>query len=804
MNNFRFALRQLRKTPGFTFISIITLALAIGANTSIFSVIRAVLLRPLPYPTPDRLVIAFESDKDYPEISISFPDYLDWKRDNTVFEHLAVSRRESYNLSGLDGRAPEQISGALVSASFFNVIGLSPEMGRVFTEEEDRAGGPLVAVISDRLWQRLFQRDPNVIGRSLTFANEPWTVIGVMPPQMSSPRTVDVWFPLMRRASGPEWQDRRNHPGLFAWGRLKSGVPVEKAQAEMKGIAARLAQQYPESNSTIGANIQPLLEAQVGSYRSSLFLLFAAVGVVLLIACVNLANLLAARGASRAREFAIRAAVGASRQQIIQQLLVESAVLAVIGGALGVGLAAWSRDIIMAIAPADVQRFQNIELDGWVLGFSLAAALATSVLFGLWPALQTSKADVQLALKAGGHGSSDPKHARRSRDLLVIAEVALTLVLLTTAGLVLKSFAHARAAALGFRAEGLLTARVDLPGTTYPDPKINPFVEALQRNIQEIPGVSHAAVAANPPLMTGWQTGFLAEGQEEPPPGQLPGAEMTVVAGDYLGAIGASLLRGRMFDAQDRFDGVQVAIIDQFLADRYFPGKDPIGKKLRMQVNAQQGRQWRTIIGVVPHIKAYGFEETTAQPQVWLPFTQSPQNNLVVLLRTSLPPQSLENQLRSIISSLDPSQPVFEVRSMQQRVEETWATPRLLSFLLTAFATLASVLAIVGIYGVMSYNGQRRSREIGVRLALGARRHQVSAMMLGQGMRLLLIGLALGFVAAAVLTRFIRSLLFGVTPADPVVYLAVTLLLSAAAVLACWIPSRRATRVDPTVVLRSE
>ena len=415
INDFRFAFRQLRKSPGFTCVAILTLALGIGANTAIFSVIYAVLLRPLPYPEADRLMIVTETGASVPQIPVSFPDYVDWKRDNTVFEEIAISRRESFNLSGLEGRAPEQVSGALVTANFFKVIGLNPQQGRVFTEEEDRVGGPLLTVISDRLWGRIFSRDPNVLGRTVNFGNQPYTIIGIMPPQMFSPRTVDVWFPLMRRTDNPIWQTRDNHPGLFGWARLKKGVTQEKALNELKQIAARLAHQYPDSNSSVGVTVTPLLENQVGDYRDSLTLLLGAVGLVLLIACANLANLLAARGAARAREFAVRAAVGASRWQIIRQLLIESIVLALIGGALGICLAAWGRDLLVALSPADVPRFQDLPLDGRVLSFSLALSMVTGLLFGLWPAWHISRADIQLALKSGGHGSSDaPGHAVRA------------------------------------------------------------------------------------------------------------------------------------------------------------------------------------------------------------------------------------------------------------------------------------------------------------------------------------------------------------------------------------------------------
>ncbi len=805
MNDLRFALRQLRKSPGFTFIAVITLALGIGANTAIFSVIYGVLLRPLPYPDGDRIMIVTETDANQPQISVSFPDYVDWKRDNTVFENIAVARRESFNLSGLEGRAPEQISGGLVTANFFKVIGLEPQLGRTFTEEEDRVGGPLLAVISDRLWQRLFERNPNVLGRTLNFGNQPYTVIGVMPPQMFSPRTVDVWFPLMRHTHNPGWQTRDNHPGLFGWARLKKDVTVEKALSELKQIAARLAKQYPDSNSAVSVTVTPLLENQVGDYRDSLNLLLGAVALVLLIACANLANLLAARGATRAREFAVRAAVGASRWQIIRQLLIESVVLALIGGALGLGLAAWGRDLLVALSPAGSPRFKDLPLDGWVLSFSVALSFVTSLLFGLWPAWHTSRVDIQLALKSGGHGSSDSPGARRSRDLLVIAEVALTLVLLSGAGLVLKSFANARSLGLGFDPHLLLSARINLPEPSYADErKLLNFSAALMEKLSALPGVEQIALTSTPPLMTGWETSFVPEGTPEPEPGKMPSAEMNVVTPGYFQTLKTPLLRGRPFEAGDTKDVPPIMIIDQVLADRYFPAQDPVGKRIRMSTGEKGEREYRIIVGVVPHLKVYGFEETTVLPQAYLPMTQQPQTGLVVLLRTTLSPKSLEKPVRDIVASLDPAQPAFEFKTMQERVEETWATPRLMSFLLVCFAILALTLAVVGLYGVMAFNALRRMREIGVRLALGAMPAQIRTMMLGQGLRLLGGGLILGFAGAFALSRVIRSLLFGVSVNDPLIYGSVTLVLASAAIFACWIPARRASRVNPMITLRAE
>ena len=798
MNDIRFALRQLWKSPGFTLLAVLTLGLGIGLNTSIFSVVNAVLLRPLPYPEADRLAIVMQTSRSMPEISFSYPDYVDMRRDNTVLEHFAVTRRESYNLSGLEGREPEQISGALATANFFKVIGLQPQLGRTFTEEEDRPGGPALALISDALWQRVFARNPDILGRVLTFGGQQYTVVGVMPPEMFSPRAVDVWFPLVRRSDNEQWQDRENHPGLTGWARLKRGVSLEDAQAQLTTIAQRLAQQHPQSNAENGVIITEFIENQVGQYRTSLKLLLSAVFVVLLIACANLANLLAARGAARSREFAIRLAIGATRWQITRQLLLESLALAVLGGLLGVVLAAWGRDLLVALSPPGARRFQETQLDLWVLLFTGVLAIGTSVLFGLWPAWQVSRTDAQGAL-GSGRGSSEAPAAKRSRELLIIAEVALTLLLLSAAALVLKSFSKATSLQLGFEPRDLMSAQLFLPSPTYDDhEKLVNFSDALLEKLRAIPGVKHAAIAANPPLMTGWQSGFLAEGHQEPPPGQGPSAEISVVTTDYFATIGTPLLRGRAFLPSDTKDAPPVLIIDQTIAERWFAGQDPIGKRVQI------GDVWRTVVGVAPRLKVYGFNDDLRLPQVYYAQTQRPQTGVVILLRTSVPVANLERPLRQIVASLDPAQPVFDIRTMQERVEETWATPRLLTFLLGVFAALALLLAVIGLYGVMAYNGVRRMREIGVRLALGARRRQIIAMMLNQGMRLLGIGLAIGFLGALGTSRVLRSLLFEVSPTDPLTYAGVALLLAGVAAIACWIPARRASRVDPMITLRAE
>src|SRR5213076_1186066 len=491
-----------------TAIAVATLALGIDANTAIFSMINSVLLRSLPYPQADRIMVLNESSGPGQDFSVALPDYFDWQKESKTFEHLACTHKESRNLSGIPGREPERVSCASVTRNFFDIIGLSPEIGRVFSADEDKVGAPPVAVISDRLWQRAFNRSPKVIGQSITLHDQNFTLIGVMPPQMTSPQDSDVWLPLMRRSNNPAWMDRSHNPMMFIWGRLKANADVDLARSEMKTIAARLEQAYPETNKGETAIVTPLIDNLVGKYHTNLTLLLGAVGLVLLIACANLANLFAARGAARAREFAIHAAVGATRGQIIKKLLFESFLIALLGGALGFLFAVWVRSSLIALSPGDVSRFQQISFDLPVLGFTFLIASLTSVLFGLWPAWQASHADVQLALKTGSSGSGDPPSAKRARDWLVISEIALTLTLLVAASLVLKSFSKMQALQLGYEPRNLFSARVELPWKTYSSrEKIGTFTKALLDKVTALPGVQSAGIGSNSPLMGGWQTG---------------------------------------------------------------------------------------------------------------------------------------------------------------------------------------------------------------------------------------------------------------------------------------------------------
>jgi putative ABC transport system permease protein len=804
MNDFRFALRQLIKNPAFSAVAVITLALGIGANTAIFSIVNAVLLRPLPYPNADRIMVLNESANGQ-EFSVSLPNYQDWKRDNNIFKYLAVTRRESRNLSGIPGREAERIPCASVSEEFFKVIGLTPKLGRTFNEEEEKPGGPPAVVISDRLWQHAFARDASVLGQTIKLHNQPFTVVGVMPAEMNSPQDTDVWFPFARRIV-PFWQDRTIHPMLFVWGRLKPGVTVDQARAEMKAIAARLANEYPSTNAGASISITPLLESLIGKYRTNLGMLLGAVGLVLLIACANVANLFAARGAARAREFAIRAAVGATRCQIIRQLLVESFLIALLGGMLGLFIAAWVRDALVGLAPQGVSRFQDVSFDLPVLSFTFVIALVTTMLFGLWPAWQTSRGDIQVALQSGSHSSGVSLAAKRTRDWLVISEIALTLTLLVAAALVLKSFSRMQSLQLGYEPRGLITARMELPFRVYSTrEKMGTFTNLLLEKVRALPGVQSVGIGSNSPLMGGWQTGFYREGVPIPTSSQMPGANLEAIAGDYFATFKLPLLRGRTFNTGDTANSPRVIVIDQALAEQYFPGEDPLGKRLSVDVgNDNEGYAFAEIIGVVARMRFHAFDETAPVPVIYCSTTQAYRPGLGLFVRAGPGVKALDKPIRDIVKSIDPNQPVFDVRLMQERVEDTWGTQRLLTFLFSVFAGLALLLAMIGLYGLLAYTTLKRVREIGVRMALGARPAQIRALVLSHGMRLLLIGSGIGLLAAFALSRVLQSVLFEVKGIDPRIYLGVGLTLFGATLLASWLPARRASRVDPMVALRTE
>jgi putative ABC transport system permease protein len=801
-----YAFRMLRKQPGFSAIAILTMALGIGANSAIFSIVNAVLLRPLPYPDANRIMVLNESSGPGQDYSVALPDYFDWRNDNTVFEHLAATHKESRNLSGIPGRDPERVSCASVTRNFFSVVGVSPEIGRIFSEDEDKVGAPPVVVISDRLWQHAFNHDPGVLGRSINLHDQNFTVIGVMPRQVTSPQDTDVWLSMMRRSNNPAWMDRSHHPMIYVWGKLKVGVNVDQARTEMKAIAARLEKTYPDTNGQETVVVTPLLENLVGKYRTNLGLLVGAVALVLLIACANLANLFAARGAARAREFAIHAAVGATRGQIIKKLFIESFLIALLGGMLGFFLAVWVRDGLIALSPGDVSRFQQVSFDFRVLGFTFFVASLTTVLFGLWPAWQASHADVQLALKAGSAGSGDPPSAKRARDWLVISEIALTLTLLVAAGLVLKSFSKMQALQLGYEPRNLFSARVELPWKTYSSrEKVGTFTKALLDKVSAMPGVQSVGIGSNSPLMGGWQTGFWREGAARPTPAQMPSSDLEVVTGDYFSTFKTPLLRGRIFNDRDTKDSPRVVIIDQAMAEQYFPDEDPIGKRLFVDAgNDEEGNVPSEIVGVVARMRFHAVDEMAPLPVVYCSMAQAQRTSLGLFVRSSMGAASLSKSIRDVVASIDPNQPMFDPRPMIERVHETWGTHRLLSFLFSIFAALALLLATIGLYGLLAYTTLKRVPEIGIRLALGARPGQIRALVLSHGIQLLLIGSVIGVIAAFALSRALQSVLFEVKGIDPRIYLGVGLILFGATLVAAWIPARRASRVDPIVALRTE
>src|SRR2546429_878943 len=806
LNDIRFALRQLVNNPAFSVIAILTLTLGIGANTAIFSIVNAVLLRPLPYPDAERIMVLNESSGPGQDYSVALPDYFDWRNDNTVFEHLAATHKESRNLSGIPGRDPERVSCASVTRSFFNIVGLPPQIGRTFGEDEDKVGAPPVVIISDRLWQRAFNRDPKVLGQAITLHDQSYTVIGVMPRQMTSPQDTDVWLSMMRRSNNDVWISRAIHPMIYVWGKLKPGVTVERARTEMKGIAARLEKTYPDTNRGETAVVTPLIDNLVGKYRTNLGLLLGAVGLVLLIACANLANLFAARGATRAREFAIHAAVGATRGQIIKKLLVGSFLVALLGGALGFLFAIWVRNGLVALSPGDVSRFQEVSFDLRVLGFTFLVASVTTVLFGLWPAWQASHADVQIALKEGSSGSGDPPSAKRARDWLVISENALTLTLLVAAGLVLKSFSRLQSLSLGYEPRALFTARFELPWQKYNDrDKINTFAKALLDKVRGLPGVQNAAVSSNGPLMGGWQTGFWREENPRPQPSDMLNSDLEVVVGDYFSTLKVPLLRGRAFNERDTKDSPRVVIIDQAMAEQYFPGENPIGKRLGVDPgNDNESYVMSEIVVVVARMRFHAVDEMAPMPWIYCSLAHTQRTGLTLVVRSTMASVSLERAVRDAVTSIDSSMPVFDARPMSDRVRETWGAQRLLSFLFSAFAGLALVLATIGLYGLLAYTTLKRVPEIGIRLALGARPAQIRALIFSHGMQLLLIGSVIGLFTAFALSRALQSMLFEVRGTDPKIYFGVGLILFAATLFASWIPARRASRVDPIVALHTE
>jgi predicted permease len=811
----RYGLRMLASNAGFTIVAVLTLTLGIGANTAIFSVINGVLLQPLPYHDPSRLVILAEKTPEFDNMSISYPNLQDWQKENRSFESLAGHRWTDYDLTG--NGMPEHLGGRMVSASFFSTLGIKPVRGRDFEAQEDHIGAARVAMIGGGLWKRRFGSSPDIIGKMITLSGQGYTVIGVVPADFRLWGSADV-FTLLGQWDDVLAHSREAHPGLRAVGRLKPGVGMKQAQSDMNSVAAQLAQTYPKSNAHHSVNVRPLAQDIVGDVRPALLVLLGAVGFVLLIACANVANLLLARSATRRREMAIRAALGASQGRMVRQVLTEGVLMALAGGALGLLLAHWGTKAVLAAIPGGLPRMEDIGVDGWVLVFTLAASAATGVIFALAPALQMSRLDLQSTLREGSRGSTGGQH--RLRSVLMVAEVGASMVLLVGAGLMLKTMWRLSTVSPGFKARNMLTFSVGLsPANRSNADRIRSVYRDLNQTVLSLPGVQAAGEVDDVPLsgsdseLPFWVSGRPRPGSQS----EMLWALLYDVTPGYLRAMDIPLLRGRFVSDTDAKGSAQVVVIDETMAKGLFPHQDPIGQSIRIAVPEGFGPGLDgpiEIVGVVGHVKHFGLDSDASakiQYQVYLPFVQLPDQlmplvagGMTMMVRTSVDPLSLAGAVRRRVSEQDSDQPVFDVQSMEKIISDSVAGRRFSMLLLGVFAGLALVLASVGIYGVISYTATQRTHEIGIRMALGAERADVLRMVVGHGLRLSLIGIGVGLAAALGLTRLMSSMLYGVRPTDIVTYAAVSLILAGVAVLASYVPARRATRVDPLVALRYE
>jgi predicted permease len=812
MTNFwqdvRYGLRVLLKNPGFTAIAVLTLALGIGANTALFSVVNGVLLNPLPYPDPERLVAVYSNSDSSGMGSISYANFLDWQRDNHSFSALGAFRTEEYNLTGAG--EPVRLHGHMVSADFLPALGINPILGRNILGEEDQAGGAPVVVLGDGLWKRKFGLSPDVLGSNLTLNGKQYTVVGVATSRIAGLSLTDVYVPI-GQWTDPTFRDRHIGMGTTAIGRLKPGVTFEQAKADMDSVAKNLAAAYPDSNKGSGIAMVPLKTDVVGSVRGILLVLLGAVSFVLLIACANVANLLLARSTGRSREFAIRSALGATSGRVIRQLLTESVMLGIAGGGIGLLLAKWGTRAILAALPETLPRTEEIGIDGHVLFFTLGISVLTGIVFGLVPALKTMRPDMHETLKEGGRGSSGTRH--RTQSVFVVVEMAMAVVLLIGAGLMIRSLAALWSIDPGFDPRNALSFNIS--STSGP----NPTAEQLRtkyretiRGLENVPGVEAVSLIEGTLPMSGdSELPFWVEGRPKPATEQeMPFAMFAMVSTHYQEVMRIPVQRGRGFTERDDEHAPAVVLIDAAFARTFFPKEDPIGKRLNLGLLDLQAE----IVGVVGHVESWGLgsrEHENLQAQIYLSVWQVPDkfwpllaNGGGYVARTAGTPLGVVSGIREAAEKVDNSAVVYEVRPMQDIVARSIATQRLAMMLLSVFSALALVLSAIGIYGVISYLAGQRTKEIGVRMAMGATSADVLRLVLGEGMRITLIGVAIGLVAALGLTRLITKMIYGVEATDPITFAGVGILLTSVALLACYIPARRAMRVDPIVALRYE
>ena len=794
-----YSIRVLLKNYAFTIVVILTLALGIGANTAIFSFANGILLRPLPYPRSDRLAVLDETalKRGIDSMSVSFPNFLDWREQNKVFEDIGTYYGTSrFSLTGAG--EPIELRGSYISHGLLEILRVSPQLGRTFTAIEDRPDEDTVVILGHDLWQRNFGGDPNIIGKKITISNRARTVIGVMPRGFRFPEISELWVPLALTTK----EFTRTDHGLNAIARLKDGVSFSETQAEMDNIAARIEQQNPVTNEGLGVKVTSLHENLSGDYREALLILLGVVGFVLLVACVNVANLMLARATARQKEFALRAALGAGRWRIMRQLLVESLLLAIVGGALGFALSLWALHLLLTAIPIQLPFWMNFGIDLRVLGFTIAITLLTGVIFGAIPALQTSRVDLNDTLKEGGRGGAGVRS--RARNLLVVTEIALSLILLVGAGLMILSLLRLRRVNIGLDAKNVLTATVILPQAKYRErDQRAAFFKQLVERVRRLPGVQAASATATLPLSgSNWGRSLTVEGYPVLPVGQAPPIQHTVVTPDYFRTMGIPLLAGRDFTDADAKGGPDVTIIDERLAREYWPNDTPIGKRVRFGP-PEDNEPWHTVIGVVGAVRHQRVQEETRK-SVYLPHLKMPVPGLTVVARTSSNPGELVGAIRREVTQLDPDLPISRTSTMEDVVAEAIWQPRLYATLFTVFAGGALILALIGIYGVMAFLVQTRTHEIGIRMALGATARDVFKLIVGRGMKLTAMGVVVGVGGAIALTRLMHSLLFNTSATDPITFILISVLLSLAAFFACYIPARRAAKVDPLVALRYE
>ncbi|HEY8188962.1 MAG TPA: ABC transporter permease [Pyrinomonadaceae bacterium] len=803
----KYGIRSLLKHPGFTAIAVITLALGIGANTAIFSVVNAVLLRPLPFADADRLAMVWEdaSFAGFPRNTPAPANYADWKSQNHVFEDMAATDFRSFNLTG-DGE-PQKVEAFGVSANFFPLVGVKPALGRVILPEEDKPGANKVVMINYGLWQQRYGGDRNIVGRELLLDGEKYSVIGVMPPGFQYLDShIDVWVPIAFTSEGLASRTRHY---LKVIARLKPNVTFAQANVDIHTIAQRIARDHADEAGRLGAFVIPLRDELAGDVRRPLLMLLVAVGFVLLIACANIANLLLSRAASRRREMAVRTALGASRIRILRQLLVESLLLASVGSLVGLLLASWSFAFLQRLIPDGLALSIKLSLDPNVLAFTVLVTLLTAVIFGLAPAFQASRIDLSEALKQGGGRSGLNAGGNRLRSAMVVAEVALALVLLVGAGLLIQTFLKLRDQYSGLKAESVLTMRTVLPRSKYNEsPQRTAFYKQVLERVRSLPGVSAAGYSTSVPLaIKGGTSGFWVEGRtvEQARAGGLAyDANHRQISVDYLKTMGIPIQQGRSFDDSDNEKSIPVAIVNETMARQYWPGENPIGKRFKLGDPDDNEVPWVTIVGIAGDVRQMGVDEPV-KPEMYFPYQQTSEfayyapRDLVI--RTSVDPLSLVAAVRNEIHQVDPEQPISDVRTMAAVLGEETASRRMGMILLTIFAALALLLATLGVYGVLAYFVVQHTQEIGVRMALGAQRHDILGLVLKKGMTLALLGVVIGLAAAFALTRLMAGLVYGVSPTDPVTYAGLAALLIMVAFVACYLPARRATKVDPMVAL---